>query len=202
MVKGLFDRAGALVALVLLAPVLLLIAGLVRWHLGAPVLFRQWRAGRHGRPFRLFKFRSMREVCDPLGQPLSDGERLTAFGALLRRSSLDELPELINILRGEMSFVGPRPLLLSYLPLYSPEQSRRHWVRPGLSGWAQVNGRNGLSWERKFELDVWYVDHRNLGLDLRIIGLTLLLAVSGQGVSAAGEATMAPFRGRGPHPQG
>jgi lipopolysaccharide/colanic/teichoic acid biosynthesis glycosyltransferase len=197
-IKGVIDRVVALVALVLLAPLLLLIAGLVRWRLGAPVLFRQRRAGLHGHPFVLVKFRSMREERDGRGRQLSDTARLTPFGALLRRSSLDELPELMNIVKGEMSFVGPRPLLLDYLPLYSPEQARRHAVRPGLSGWAQVNGRNALSWERKFELDVWYVDHRTLALDLRILVLTLFTALAGGGVRAEGEATMAPFRGSPP----
>ena len=157
----------------------------------------------------LLKFRSMRVAADQRGQPLSDAARITPFGALLRRSSLDELPELVNIARGEMSFVGPRPLLPEYLPLYSPEQARRHRVLPGLSGWAQVHGRNALSWEQRFELDVWYADHRSLALDLRILGLTLLTVLRGTGVHAPGQATMAPFQGspsspgsvsRGPSP--
>lgn len=207
--KGLLDRMVAVLGLLVLAPVLLLIAGLVRWQLGPPVLFRQRRAGLHGRPFVLLKFRSMRVAADQRGQPLSDAARITPFGALLRRSSLDELPELVNIARGEMSFVGPRPLLPEYLPLYSPEQARRHRVLPGLSGWAQVHGRNALSWEQRFELDVWYADHRSLALDLRILGLTLLTVLRGTGVHAPGQATMAPFQGspsspgsvsRGPSP--
>lgn len=207
--KGLLDRMVAVLGLLVLAPVLLLIAGLVRWQLGPPVLFRQRRAGLHGRPFVLLKFRSMRVAADQRGQPLSDAARITAFGALLRRSSLDELPELVNIARGEMSFVGPRPLLPEYLPLYSPEQARRHRVLPGLSGWAQVHGRNALSWEQRFELDVWYADHRSLALDLRILGLTLLTVLRGTGVHAPGQPTMAPFQGspsspgsvsRGPSP--
>jgi lipopolysaccharide/colanic/teichoic acid biosynthesis glycosyltransferase len=207
--KGLLDRMVAVLGLLVLAPVLLLIAGLVRWQLGPPVLFRQRRAGLHGRPFVLLKFRSMRVAADLRGQPLSDAARITPFGALLRRSSLDELPELVNIARGEMSFVGPRPLLPEYLPLYSPEQARRHRVLPGLSGWAQVHGRNALSWEQRFELDVWYADHRSLALDLRILGLTLLTVLRGTGVHAPGQATMAPFQGspsspgsvsRGPSP--
>jgi sugar transferase EpsL len=193
--KGLLDRMVAVLGLLVLAPVLLLIAGLVRWQLGPPVLFRQRRAGLHGRPFVLLKFRSMRVAADQRGQPLSDAARITPFGALLRRSSLDELPELVNIARGEMSFVGPRPLLPEYLPLYSPEQARRHRVLPGLSGWAQVHGRNALSWEQRFELDVWYADHRSLALDLRILGLTLLTVLRGTGVHAPGQATMAPFQG-------
>ncbi|MFM9109319.1 MAG: sugar transferase, partial [Prochlorococcaceae cyanobacterium] len=193
--KGLLDRLVALVALVALAPLLLAIAALVRWHLGRPVLFRQRRAGLGGRPFVLVKFRTMTEAVDASGRPLADGRRLTRLGRQLRRLSLDELPELLNILRGEMSFVGPRPLLLEYLPLYSPEQARRHQVRPGLSGWAQVNGRNSLSWDRKFALDVWYVDHQNLALDLRILWRTVVVMLRADGIHAEAEATMAPFRG-------
>jgi lipopolysaccharide/colanic/teichoic acid biosynthesis glycosyltransferase len=185
----------ALALLLLLSPLLLGLALLVRINLGRPVLFRQRRAGLLGRPFRLVKFRTMNARCDAKGQLLPDDQRLTAFGRWLRSSSLDELPELVNILRGEMGFVGPRPLLMEYLPLYSPEQARRHAVKPGLTGWAQVQGRNALSWEEKFRLDVWYVDHRSLGLDLRILWLTLATVIRRNGISAAGEATMAPFTG-------
>lgn len=195
--KVVIDRLTALVALVLLAPLLLALALLIRWRLGGPVLFCQQRPGKGGRPFRLLKFRTMTDQRDAYGALLSDAERLPPFGRLLRSTSLDELPELINILRGEMSFVGPRPLLVEYLPLYSPQQARRHEVPPGISGWAQVNGRNALSWPRKFELDVWYVEHQSLTLDLRILGLTLIKVLNREGISAAGEATMAPFSGNG-----
>lgn len=194
-VKGGLDRLMALLALLLLAPLLLGLALLIRWRLGAPVLFRQRRPGYQGRPFALLKFRTMRDARRSDGRLLSDAERLTPLGRILRASSLDELPELINVLRGEMSFVGPRPLLMEYLPLYNAHQARRHAVRPGLSGWAQVNGRNALSWERKFDLDVWYVDHRSLALDLRILALTLVKVLQRDGISAAGEATMTVFRG-------
>lgn len=176
-VKRVLDALAALTALILLSPVLLLIALLVRLRLGSPVLFRQTRPGKDGRLFTLYKFRSMREGAAP------DAERLTGFGRFLRRSSLDELPELWNVLRGDMSLVGPRPLLPAYLERYSSEQARRHQVKPGLTGWAQVNGRNAVTWQRKFELDVWYVDHASPALDLRIIGLTLLhLMQGGQGL--------------------
>ena len=171
-------------------PLAAVVACLVRLFLGAPVLFRGVRAGLGARPFTLVKFRSMRTG------PGSDAARLTRFGRLLRASSLDELPELWNVLKGEMSLVGPRPLPVRYLPRYSPEQARRHEVRPGLTGWAQVNGRNLLSWEEKFRLDVWYVDHRTLWLDLRILALTVLAVLRPSGVSADGEATMGAFRGR------
>lgn len=191
----LLQRLLALLLLLLLSPLLLTIALVVRLRLGGPVLFRQQRPGLHGRPFQLVKFRTMTQRRNALGVLLPDAQRLTPVGQWLRRSSLDELPELLNILRGEMAFVGPRPLLMEYLPLYSPEQARRHDVRPGLTGWAQVQGRNALSWEEKFRLDVWYVDHRSLGLDLRILWLTLATVIRRDGISAAGEATMAPFTG-------
>src|SRR5262249_38970629 len=161
---------------------------LVRWRMGAPVLFRQQRPGWRGAPFLLYKFRTMREG------PGSDAERLTPLGSALRASSLDELPQLFNVVKGDMSLVGPRPLLMEYLPLYSERQSRRHEVRPGITGWAQVNGRNAVGWQEKFELDVWYVEHRGFGLDLRILWLTLLRAASGEGISHPGEATMEKFR--------
>jgi len=195
MVKRLFDLLATALGLLLLAPLLLVLAWLVRRRIGAPVLFRQIRPGLHGRPFALLKFRSMREALDEHGQPLPDAERLTPFGRFLRASSLDELPELWNVLRGDMSLVGPRPLLMEYLPLYSPEQARRHAVRPGITGWAQVNGRNALSWEEKFRLDVWYVDHRSFRLDLRILLLTLKRVLAREGINAEGEATMARFTG-------
>ncbi|HKU60778.1 MAG TPA: sugar transferase [Gemmatimonadales bacterium] len=193
--KRLLDLALAAAGLLLLSPVLLVLAVAVRLALGSPVLFRQARPGLHGRPFTLYKFRSLLD--DPTGAR-SDRERLTRFGAILRQTSLDELPELWNVLRGDMSLVGPRPLLMEYLPLYTPEQARRHEVRPGLTGWAQVNGRNAISWEEKFRLDVWYVEHRTLWLDLRILGLTLRRVITGEGISEPGQATATPFRGSGP----
>ena len=193
--KRLFDFLVSLTALVLLAPVLLVLAVLVRINLGSPILFSQRRPGRAGKIFTMWKFRSMIDVRDAAGSRRSDAERLTRFGRWLRASSLDELPELWNILRGEMSLVGPRPLLVEYLPLYSIEQSRRHDVRPGLTGWAQINGRNALSWEEKFRLDVWYVEHGTFWLDLKVIALTAVKVFHRHGVSAAGEATMPRFTG-------
>ncbi|HXG09746.1 MAG TPA: sugar transferase [Gemmataceae bacterium] len=197
VVKRVLDVTVALVALAALAPVLALIALAVRWRLGAPVLFRQQRPGLHGRPFTLLKFRTMTDARDAQGNLLPDAERLTRFGRFLRALSLDELPELINVLRGDMSLVGPRPLLMEYLDRYTPEQARRHAVRPGITGWAQVNGRNRLSWEEKFALDVWYVDHWSLGLDLKILALTLIKSITGEGVSSPGHATMPEFHGSG-----
>jgi len=193
--KGFADRGTALVALLLLSPPLVVVALFVRFRLGAPVLFRQQRPGYHGQPFWLLKFRTMTNARDASGALLPDAQRLTPFGHWLRATSIDELPELLNILRGEMSFIGPRPLLMQYLPLYSPEQARRHDVKPGFSGWAQINGRNAISWEEKFRLDVWYVDHQSFWLDLRIFFLTLLKVIRREGISANGEATMAPFMG-------
>jgi len=190
-----FDFLVSLVALALLWPALLLVALLVRVKLGSPVLFSQRRPGRGGKIFTLWKFRSMMDATDASGRTRSDTERLTSFGRWLRASSLDELPELWNILRGDMSLVGPRPLLVEYLPLYSAEQARRHEVRPGLTGWAQVNGRNSLSWEEKFRLDVWYVQHRTFWLDVKVIGLTAVKVFRRSGISAAGEATMPRFTG-------
>jgi lipopolysaccharide/colanic/teichoic acid biosynthesis glycosyltransferase len=194
-VKRGVDIVGALVGLVLLSPVLIVVAVLVRIKMGSPVLFTQVRPGMHGKPFRMIKFRTMRDAQDRHGQPLSDAERLTPLGRFLRASSLDELPELWNVLKGEMSLVGPRPLLMDYLPLYTPQQARRHEVRPGVTGWAQVNGRNAISWEDKFALDVWYVDNQSLLLDLRVIGLTLKKVIKREGISAAGDATMPRFTG-------
>lgn len=195
--KRLLDLAVALPALVVLAPVIALTAGLVRAKLGTPVLFRQQRPGLHGRPFQLLKFRTMRDAVDARGEPLPDEARLTAFGRRLRATSLDELPTLWNVVRGDMSLVGPRPLLMEYLPRYTPEQARRHDVRPGITGWAQVNGRNALSWDEKFRLDVWYVDHRSLALDLRILWTTLRKVFVREGISHPGHATMEKFRGDG-----
>ncbi|GAA6119684.1 sugar transferase [Acidovorax sp. FG27] len=196
--KRLFDLVCAAAALVLLALPLLWLAWRVHSRLGSPVLFRQQRPGLHGRPFVMFKFRTMTDARDARGVLRPDAERLTAFGRWLRSTSLDELPELINVLRGEMSLVGPRPLLMEYLPLYSKEQMRRHDVRPGITGWAQVNGRNALRWEDKFALDVWYVDHRSFRLDLRILALTVLQVLRRDGINAPGEATAAPFTGSAP----
>jgi lipopolysaccharide/colanic/teichoic acid biosynthesis glycosyltransferase len=194
-VKRLVDLTISAAGLVVLAPVLGLVALAVRWNLGSPVLFRQVRPGLGGRPFMMIKFRTMRGAVDAKGQTLPDAERLTRFGRFLRSTSLDELPELWNVLKGEMSLVGPRPLLMDYLPLYSPEQARRHEVRPGVTGWAQVNGRNALSWEEKFALDVWYVDHRSFLLDLKILFLTVRKVFVREGISQAGQATAAKFTG-------
>jgi lipopolysaccharide/colanic/teichoic acid biosynthesis glycosyltransferase len=193
--KRLFDFVAASLVLLLLALPLLALAWQVRRKLGSPVLFTQVRPGLHGQPFRMVKFRTMTDARDASGALLPDAQRLTPFGRFLRASSLDELPELWNVLRGEMSLVGPRPLLMEYLPLYSPEQARRHEVRPGITGWAQVNGRNAISWADKFALDVWYVDHRSLWLDVRILWLSVRKVLVRDGISAAGEATMPRFEG-------
>ena len=193
--KSLADRFVAFFALLLLSPFLLVVALLVRCHFGPPVVFRQQRPGHTERPFQLLKFRTMTNQRDASGALLPDAQRLTPFGRWLRSTSIDELPELLNILRGEMSFIGPRPLLMQYLPLYSPEQARRHDVKPGFSGWAQINGRNALSWNEKFRLDVWYVDHQSLWLDLRIFLITVWKVIRREGISAAGDATMPLFPG-------
>ncbi len=195
MAKRGLDIALSLVGLVAFFTIRLIVAILVRRNLGAPVFFRQIRPGRAAEPFTMVKFRTMRDATDANGDPLSDAERLTPFGAKLRASSLDELPEFWNVLRGEMSLVGPRPLLMEYLPLYSSRQARRHEVRPGMTGWAQVNGRNALDWDEKLELDVWYVDNRTLRLDLRIMAMTLGKVLRRDGISGGGEATMSKFRG-------
>jgi len=168
----------------------------IRKKLGSPVLFRQIRPGLGGKTFEMVKFRTMRDAVDSEGNPLADAERMTAFGSFLRASSLDELPELWNVLKGDMSLVGPRPLLVEYLPLYSPEQRRRHEVRPGVTGWAQVNGRNALGWEEKFALDVWYVDNQSLKLDLKILFMTVKKVVVKDGISAEGNVTMSKFTGK------
>lgn len=195
MIKRTLDVLISAFALFILSPVLLAVAWRVRRVMGRPVLFRQTRPGLHGRPFEMIKFRTMREASDDQGRLLPDAQRLTPLGGFLRSSSLDELPELWNVLKGDMSLVGPRPLLMEYLPLYTPEQARRHEVRPGITGWAQVNGRNALSWEQKFELDNWYVVNRSLWIDIRILWLTIRKVLMRDGISADGEATMPKFRG-------
>ena len=193
--KRVIDVAGASAALVVLSPLLALVALLVRMRMGTPVLFRQERPGLGGRPFVMTKFRTMTDQRGADGELLTDRERLTALGRWLRRTSIDELPELLNVVRGDMSLVGPRPLLMAYLPLYTAEQARRHEVRPGITGWAQVNGRNAMTWEEKFAYDVWYVDHRCTRLDLEILLRTIAEVFAGRGVSAPAHATMEPFRG-------
>lgn len=193
--KRIFDFTTALLGLIALALPLLVLCLLIRRKLGSPVLFRQIRPGLHGQPFEMVKFRTMTNARGPNGALLPDAERLTPFGRFLRSTSLDELPELWNVLKGDMSLVGPRPLLMEYLPLYSPEQARRHAVRPGVTGWAQVNGRNAISWDEKFALDTWYVDHQSLTLDMKILWLTVKKVLVREGISAAGEATMDKFTG-------
>ena len=196
--KRAFDFVVAALALVILLPIMAAIAVAIAASIGRPILFVQMRPGRGGKPFRMAKFRTMREANDATGRPLHDAERITALGSLLRRTSLDELPELYNVLRGDMSLVGPRPLLMAYLDRYSPFEARRHEVRPGITGWAQINGRNALSWPEKFALDVWYVDNRSFVLDLRILARTLSKVIRRDGISAAGEATMPEFTGTPP----
>ncbi len=196
MIKRLFDFLISLFMIVLLLPVLVVIALAVRVNLGKPVLFRQTRPGLRGEPFVLVKFRTMTDERDSEGELLSDAERLTNFGRVLRASSLDELPQFFNVLCGDMSLVGPRPLLLEYLPLYTSEQARRHDVRPGITGWAQINGRNAIEWEDKFTLDVWYVNHHHFMLDLRILFMTALRIVWPRGVNQSDVATMTKFKGR------
>lgn len=193
--KRAFDIVVSGIALIVLCVPLIILIFLVRRKLGSPVFFRQVRPGLHGAPFRMVKFRTMTDKRDAGGNLLPDVERLTPFGRLLRATSLDELPELWNVLKGEMSLVGPRPLLMEYLPLYTPTQARRHEVAPGVTGWAQVNGRNALSWEEKFALDVWYVDNRSLWLDIRILWMTVMKVLKRDGISAPGDATMPVFRG-------
>lgn len=195
MLKRLFDIVASALGLIILSPVIAIVAWQIKKKLGSPVLFRQVRPGLNGKPFEMVKFRTMRDAIDANGNPLPDSERMTPFGSFLRSSSLDELPELWNVLKGEMSLVGPRPLLMEYLPLYSTEQYRRHEVRPGVTGWAQVNGRNAISWEDKFKLDVWYVDNRSFWLDVKIVFLTVKKVVVRDGISAEGEATMSKFSG-------
>jgi len=195
MKKRLFDTLASVFGLLLLSPVIAIVAWQIRRKLGSPVLFRQVRPGKDGKHFEMIKFRTMRDAIDVEGNPLRDLERLTPFGTFLRSTSLDELPELINVLKGNMSLVGPRPLLMEYLPLYSPEQARRHEVRPGITGWAQVNGRNAISWDDKFKLDVWYVDNRSFWLDMKILWLTAGKVLKQDGISHEGSVTMEKFRG-------
>jgi Sugar transferases involved in lipopolysaccharide synthesis len=194
-VKRAFDLVLTIATAPVWVPLLVLVALLVRVKLGAPVFFRQVRPGKGGRPFRMVKFRSMTDARDADGELLPDADRLPPFGRFLRATSLDELPELWNVLKGEMSLVGPRPLLMEYLPLYTERQARRHEVPPGVTGWAQVNGRNALSWEEKFDLDVWYVDNRSMRLDIRIILLTIARVLKRDGISSEGSVTMERFRG-------
>lgn len=193
--KRLVDIVGSCVGLLLFTPLFIFLFFKIRRDMGDPVLFRQTRPGVKAQPFEMLKFRSMKDTAGPDGHPLPDGARITPLGAKLRSSSLDELPEFWNVLKGEMSLVGPRPLLMEYVPLYTPEQAHRMDVRPGITGWAQVNGRNAISWEEKFKLDVWYVENRTLWLDLKILWMTIVKVVKKDGISADGEATMFPFRG-------
>lgn len=195
MIKRLFDFIGSLIGLVLFSPIFILLYFKIRRDMGAPVLFRQTRPGLKGRPFEMVKFRSMKDANGADGNSLPDADRITPLGRKLRSTSLDELPEFWNVLKGEMSLVGPRPLLMEYVPLYSDEQSRRMDVRPGITGWAQINGRNSLSWDEKFTLDLWYVDNRSLWLDLKIIWLTVHKVLVRDGISAEGEVTMPKFMG-------
>jgi len=195
MLKRVLDIAVSAIAIVVLSPMILLLILAVRIFLGSPILFRQLRPGRDGKPFEMMKFRTMLELRGENGELLPDSDRLSPFGRWLRSTSLDEIPEIWNILRGDMSLVGPRPLLMAYLPLYSAKQARRHEVRPGLTGWAQINGRNALQWSEKFELDVWYVDNQSFMLDMKILILTVLRVIKKDGISAAGEATMPAFTG-------
>jgi len=195
MIKRLFDIVGATTAFVVLSPVYAATAYKVSKNLGAPVLFRQIRPGLYGKPFEMIKFRSMKDDIDSDGNPLEDGARLTSFGKALRNTSLDELPELWNVIKGDMSLVGPRPLLIEYLPLYNDEQARRHNVRPGITGYAQVNGRNAIGWDERFALDTWYVDNQSLWLDIKILFKTVKKVIIRDGISAEGEATMSKFMG-------
>lgn len=193
--KRIFDLTLTSLGLIICAPLLLMLAMLVRLFLGLPVIFRQQRPGLHGKAFTLLKFRTMQDAHDAMGKPLADELRLTRFGRLLRSTSLDELPELFNVLKGDMSLVGPRPLLMQYLERYSPEQRRRHEVKPGITGWAQVNGRNAITWEQRFNLDVWYVNHWSLGLDVKILLMTIWKIMRREGISQPGQATMEEFLG-------
>ena len=195
MLKRILDVAIASTALVLLSPVYALVAYKVKKNLGSPVLFRQTRPGLHGQPFEMIKFRSMKDALDAAGHPLPDSERLTPFGKMLRATSLDEMPELWNVIKGDMSIVGPRPLLMEYLPLYNAEQAKRHEVRPGITGYAQVNGRNAISWEKKFELDTWYVENQSLWLDFKIMLKTVKKVLAKDDISAEGEVTIQKFTG-------
>jgi len=195
MLKRLLDIIIASIALILLSPLYAFVAYKVRKNLGSPVLFRQVRPGLHGKPFEMIKFRTMKDAVDEQGNPLPDSERLTPFGQMLRSTSLDEMPELWNVIKGDMSIVGPRPLLMEYLPLYSPEQAKRHDVRPGMTGHAQVNGRNAIGWEEKFKLDTWYVENQSIWLDFKIMFKTVHKVLAKDDISAEGEATMTRFTG-------
>ncbi|ALH94710.1 sugar transferase [Acinetobacter equi] len=195
MMKRLLDIVIASTALVVLSPLYAFVAYKVKKNLGSPVLFRQVRPGLNGQPFEMIKFRTMKDAVDAEGNPLPDSERLTAFGKMLRSTSLDEMPELWNVIKGDMSIVGPRPLLTEYLPLYNKEQAKRHDVRPGMTGYAQVNGRNAISWEEKFKLDTWYVENRSLWLDFKIMLKTVKKVIAKDDISAEGEATMTKFTG-------
>ncbi|WP_422445596.1 sugar transferase [Thermoanaerobacterium sp. DL9XJH110] len=199
ILKRIFDFSAALIGLFLLSPLMLVIAVLIWLTMGPPIIFKQARPGLNGKLFTMYKFRTMTDVKDERGNLLPDEKRLTPLGNFLRHYSLDELPELWNVIKGDMSLVGPRPLLPEYLPLYTPEQARRHEVKPGITGWAQINGRNAITWEEKFKLDVWYVDNWNLWLDLKILWLTIVKVLHREGISAKGYATMPKFRGSGIH---
>ena len=194
-IKSMLDRVFSIAALLILSPLLIIIFGLAWFRIGLPVFFTQQRPGHRGEPFGLLKFRTMTNQRDANGELLPDAQRLTPFGRWLRSSSIDELPGLLNILRGEMSFIGPRPLLMQYLPLYSLEQARRHYVKPGFSGWAQINGRNAITWEEKFRLDIWYVDNQSFWLDVRIFVITIWKVLRREGISAPGESTVTYFKG-------
>lgn len=193
--KRLFDFSVSLIALTILLPIILITAFLIRVKIGSPVIFKQERPGQKGNPFYVYKFRTMTDERDVNGTLLSDDIRLTSFGKLLRKLSLDELPQLVNVLKGDMSFVGPRPLLMEYMSLYNERQLKRHEVRPGITGWAQVNGRNAISWEKKFEYDVWYVENRSFFLDIKILFMTALKVFKSEGISQDGQATMTKFKG-------
>ncbi len=196
MVKRSIDLLGAIIGLLILSPLMALVAIMTRIKLGSPIIFVQTRAGYQGKPVRIYKFRTMTNEKDPHGNLLPDEQRLHRFGIFLRRWSLDELPQLINILKGDLSIVGPRPLLMEYLPLYTPEQARRHDAKPGITGWSQINGRNDITWEKKFLLDVWYVDHQSLWLDIKIILLTFITIFRGKGIHLEGHATAPKFTGK------
>ena len=196
--KRIVDLTLSIFALFSLTPLVLIIAVLVRMRVGSPVFFRQERPGLHGRPFTIYKFRTMKDEQDKNGKLLPDGDRLTPLGQFLRKTSMDELPELFNVIKGDMSIIGPRPLLMQYLDRYTHEQARRHEVKPGITGWAQVNGRNAITWEDKFKLDVWYVDNQSLWLDLKIIGLTVWKILKGEGINQPGQTTMQEFIGSNP----
>ncbi|MCX8022726.1 MAG: sugar transferase [Syntrophorhabdaceae bacterium] len=195
MAKRIFDLSLAIVLFVILSPVIIVIAIVVYISMGAPVIFKQLRPGLYGKPFEIFKFRTMTDDRDEKGNLLSDGKRLTPVGRFLRKTSLDELPQLLNVIKGDLSFVGPRPLLMEYLPRYTPEQARRHEVKPGITGWAQIKGRNAITWEERFKLDVWYVDNRSFWLDIKIIFCTIVEVFKKRGINAPGYDTMPEFMG-------